>query len=105
MTRPVQSATQTWVGRRRIGSHLNGRLTGMRATIDSAGRMVVPKALRDRLGLVPGDVEVDIDGSDLRIRPIADDAVVTDDGWLVVRMSGATLTDDDVRSLRDADQR
>jgi len=67
--------------------------------------MVVPKAIRDRLGLVPGDVEVEIDGSDLRIRPIVDDAVVTDDGWLVVSTSGATLTDDDVRALRDADQR
>lgn len=67
--------------------------------------MVVPKALRDRLGLVPGEVEVLIDGSDLRIRPIADDAVVTDDGWLVVRAAGATLTDDDVQVLRDADQR
>ena len=77
----------------------------MRATIDSAGRLVIPKAIRDRLGLVPGDVDIVIDGSDVRIRPIADDAVVTDDGWLVVRTSGATLTDDDVRALRDADQR
>jgi AbrB family looped-hinge helix DNA binding protein len=77
----------------------------MRATIDSAGRMVIPKAIRDRLGLVPGEVDIVIDGSDVRIRPIADDAVVTDDGWLVVRTSGATLTDDDVRALRDADQR
>ena len=76
----------------------------MRATIDSAGRMVVPKSIRDRLGLGPGEVEVLIDGSDLRIRPIADDAVVTEDGWLVVRAVGATLTDDDVRALRDADQ-
>ena len=80
-------------------------MTTMRATIDSAGRLVIPKAIRDRLGLVPGDVDIVIDGSDVRIRPIADDAVVTDDGWLVVRTSGATLTDDDVRALRDADQR
>jgi bifunctional DNA-binding transcriptional regulator/antitoxin component of YhaV-PrlF toxin-antitoxin module len=67
--------------------------------------MVVPKAIRDRLGIVPGDVDVEIDGSELRVRPIVDDAVVTDDGWLVVRASGAALTDDDVRALRDADQR
>ena len=80
-------------------------MNAMRATIDRAGRMVIPKAIRDRLGLVPGDVDIMIDGSDLRIRPIADDAVVDDDGWLVVRTSGATLTDDDVRALRDADQR
>ena len=80
-------------------------MTTMRATIDSAGRMVIPKAIRDRLGLVPGDVDIVIDGSDVRIRPIADDAVVTDDGWLVVRTSGATLTEDDVRELRVADKR
>jgi AbrB family looped-hinge helix DNA binding protein len=77
----------------------------MHTTIDSAGRVVIPKAIRDRLGLVPGEVEVVIDGADLRIRPITDDAVVADDGWLVVRTAGATLTDDDVRALRDADQR
>lgn len=85
--------------------HANGRINGVRATIDSAGRMVIPKVIRDRLGLVPGDVDIVIDGSDVRIRPIADDAVVDDDGWLVVRTAGVTLTDDDVRALRDADQR
>ena len=26
----------------------------MQTTIDSAGRIVIPKALRDRLGLIPG---------------------------------------------------
>ena len=27
---------------------------GMQTTIDSAGRIVIPKTLRDRLGLIPG---------------------------------------------------
>ena len=77
----------------------------MKATIDSAGRLVIPKVLRDRLGLGPGPVEVEADGADLRVRPPAEDALDEQDGWLVVPASGRTLTDDDVRALRDADQR
>lgn len=77
----------------------------MKATIDSAGRLVIPKVLRDRLGLVQGDVDVEADGADLRVRPVALDALVEQDGWLVVPGSGTALTDADVRELRDADQR
>jgi AbrB family looped-hinge helix DNA binding protein len=77
----------------------------MKATIDSAGRLVIPKVLRDRLGLRQGEVDVEADGADLRVRPVADDALDEQDGWLVVPATGQTLTDDDVRRLRDADQR
>lgn len=77
----------------------------MRATIDSAGRLVIPKALRDQLGLSPGVVDVEADGADLRIRPLVEDLLEEQDGWLVVPASGSVLTDDDVQALRDADQR
>jgi AbrB family looped-hinge helix DNA binding protein len=77
----------------------------MKATIDSAGRLVIPKALRDLLGLRQGEVEVEADGADLRVRPVADDALDEQDGWLLVPAVGVPLTDDDVRALRDADQR
>ena len=37
----------------------NGIISGMEVRIDKAGRIVVPKALRDRLGLKPdSDLEV-----------------------------------------------
>jgi len=78
----------------------------MRATIDKAGRLVIPKALRDRLGLRPGEVEVFEDGNALRVEaPAGDDALVEIDGRVVIPATGEALDDDGVRSLRLADQR
>jgi AbrB family looped-hinge helix DNA binding protein len=77
----------------------------MRATIDKAGRLVIPKSLRDRLGLTPGEVEVVADGAALRVEPIAVDDLVERDGRLVIPASGTLVSSTDVRELRDADQR
>lgn len=77
----------------------------MRTTIDRAGRLVIPKTLRDRLGLVPGEVEVSADGAALRVEPIMSDELEQRAGRLVIPKSGMTLDDDAVRALRDADQR
>ena len=77
----------------------------MRTTIDKAGRLVIPKQLRDRLGLQPGEVEVTADGAALRVEPVATDAVVEESGFLVIPASGERLTDEDVQALRDADRR
>lgn len=35
----------------------------MRATIDKAGRLAIPKQLRDHAGLAPGEVEVTAEGT------------------------------------------
>lgn len=77
----------------------------MRATIDKAGRLVVPKPLRDLLGLRPGEVEVTADGAALRVEVIAEGDVEEQHGRLVIPASGDRITVEDVRSLRDADQR
>ena len=77
----------------------------MRATIDKAGRLVIPKPLRDRLGLVPGEVEVAAEGTALRVEPIASDELAEENGRLVIPASGGHIDDGTVRALRDADQR
>jgi AbrB family looped-hinge helix DNA binding protein len=77
----------------------------MRATIDKAGRLVIPKSLRDRLGLTPGEVEVVADGAALRVEPIAVDDLVERDGRLVIPASGTLISNTDISELRDADQR
>jgi len=77
----------------------------MRTTIDRAGRLVIPKSLRDELGLVPGEVEVTTEGAALRVEPVSSQDVVERDGRLVVPESGTAVDDELVRTLRDADRR
>lgn len=77
----------------------------MRSTIDKAGRLVIPKPLRDRLGLRAGQVEVVADGTGLRVEPLAEEGLDERDGRLVIPPGGISLDDDDVRALRDGDQR
>jgi AbrB family looped-hinge helix DNA binding protein len=76
----------------------------MKATIDKAGRLVIPKQLRDELGLTPGLVEVNVQGAGLRVAPITDDTLVQE-GDLLVIPGERPISDDDVRAMRNADQR
>lgn len=68
---------------------------GMRTTIDGAGRIVVPKAVRDRLALTPGvEIEVEVVGDGVLLRPAAGgSAIVVEDGVLVHRGGGAISLD------------
>ena len=83
----------------------------METTIDQAGRLVIPKRLRDRVGLVPGKVEVTVDGAALRIEPLLDAESEDDNGLervggrLVIPASGVDLDDARVDEMRRADQR
>lgn len=77
----------------------------MRGTIDKAGRVVVPKPLRDQVGLTAGAIELSVDGARLVIEPVHDDTLVEEDGFLVVPASGTPIDDDMVSALRHADQR
>jgi AbrB family looped-hinge helix DNA binding protein len=77
----------------------------MRVTIDRAGRLVIPKELRDRVGIAPGEVEVVPDGAGLRVEPVTGDELVQEGELLVIPATGSNLTADAVRELRAADQR
>ena len=77
--------------------------------MDRAGRLVLPKRLRDQLGLQAGtEFDLVVDGGALRLQPLVREVRRTRevDGWpVLVAVPGQTLSDDDVRNLRDADQR
>jgi AbrB family looped-hinge helix DNA binding protein len=77
----------------------------MEGTIDKAGRVVIPKPLRDRLGLRPGEVALIVDGAGVRIEPPSAEDVIEEGGRLVIPPAGIPISDDDVRVLRDAEQR
>jgi AbrB family looped-hinge helix DNA binding protein len=76
----------------------------MRTTIDKAGRVVIPKGLRDALGLAPGPVELIRDGAGLRIEPVTGTGATERRGRLVIDEAVA-LDDEAVRSLRLEEQR
>ncbi|PKQ34786.1 MAG: AbrB/MazE/SpoVT family DNA-binding domain-containing protein [Actinobacteria bacterium HGW-Actinobacteria-11] len=66
--------------------------------------MVIPAALRERVGLIPGPVDLILDGNAIRIEIDAPDNLIEKDGRLVIT-GGPTLTVDEIRELRLADQR
>ena len=77
----------------------------MRTTIDKAGRLVVPKSLRDQAGITAGEVDIFVDGAAIRIEPVSADGLVEADGLLLLPSGGPELDDEAVRELRLGDQR
>lgn len=79
----------------------------MKATIDAAGRLLLPKSLRDALGLAPGStVDVSPYGGGVQITPGGRTARLerTSTGRLVAH-SETAVTDDVVFTLIDAGRR
>jgi AbrB family looped-hinge helix DNA binding protein len=78
----------------------------MRATIDKAGRLVIPKQLREEVGLRPGEVEVTAQGTGLRVEPLVEEESLEErSGRLVIPAGGIQIDDPLVRELRDAGQK
>lgn len=78
----------------------------MQTRIDSAGRLVIPKELRDRIGMGPGQVEVYVEGAAIKVEPTAiEEQIDTTGRFAVLAGRNAEIDDDVVRQLRDADRR
>ncbi|MGH9056286.1 MAG: AbrB/MazE/SpoVT family DNA-binding domain-containing protein [Acidimicrobiales bacterium] len=81
----------------------------MRTTIDRAGRVVVPKAFRERLGLRAGQ-EVELEETDvglLLVPAVSEPRIVDAPGGPVVvpaegGQGGVVVTDEVVRALLEA---
>jgi AbrB family looped-hinge helix DNA binding protein len=86
----------------------NGIMALMNANImlDNAGRIVIPKALRDTLGLVAGDVlALESDGERITLRPVRSGSRMRKEQGVWVFRSGraisASETDTVLEALRD----
>ena len=75
----------------------------MKTTIDRFGRLVVPKELRERLGLRPGD-EVEVEGheSELTLKPLVQEApLCLEEGVLVYCGRASGDIEASVRHVRE----
>ena len=87
---------------------VNGVLVGMKLTIDKAARIVVPKPLRDRLGLKPDTVLEILERADgVLLRPVEQRPSMCEIDGLWVHQETAVAPDarwaqvlDDVREER-----
>lgn len=78
----------------------------MEATVDSVGRIVVPKQLRDALGLVAGStVDISRYGTGLALVPAGRTARLVEEDGVLVATGDTTIDDDDVFGLIDSGRR
>ena len=74
----------------------SGSVFPMKTSMDSAGRVVVPKPLRDALGLTAGStVDISRYGAGLQLVPTGRTARLVDESGVLVA-TGQTAVDDDV---------
>ena len=78
----------------------------MKTRVDDVGRIVLPKPLRDRLGLTAGStVDVSLYGDGLHVSPRGRTARLERRGGKLVAVSDTAVSDDDVFDLVDSIRR
>ena len=78
----------------------------MEAVVDAVGRIVVPKPLRDALGLLPGTtVEISRYGAGLQLVPGGRTAQLVEEDGALVATGETSIDDDTVFALVDAGRR
>ena len=78
----------------------------MEAKVDQVGRIVLPKRLRDQLGLAPGStVDVSLYGDGLHVSPGGRTAQLERRGGKLVAVAHTPVSDDDVFGLIDSIRR
>lgn len=71
--------------------------------IDAFGRVLIPKKLRESLGVRPGErVEVQLDAGVLHLRPAARPVTTTRHQGRLILQGGPPITGDPVTDLREA---
>lgn len=83
-----------------------GIVLPMKSTVDSVGRIVVPKPLREELGLRAGStVDISRYGSGLALVPSGRTARLVEENGVLVATGETTIDDDDVFTLIDSGRR
>jgi AbrB family looped-hinge helix DNA binding protein len=78
----------------------------MEVKLDSVGRIVVPKALRDALGIGPGStVDISQYGAGLTVIPSGRTARIIEENGRLVATGDTVLTDEILFALIDAGRR
>jgi AbrB family looped-hinge helix DNA binding protein len=76
----------------------------MKVTIDRAGRVVVPKSLRDELGFTPDTpLEIEVVNDHLELSSTLKSATIVEGpNGPIVAATGASISDEDVRMALEA---